>query len=275
MKISVITINFNNNDGLEKTLKSVSKQTFRDFEHIVIDGGSNDGSRKTIERFSEGLSFWCSERDNGIYNAMNKGISKASGEYILFLNSGDFLYDKDTFRDIAFFLDKYDIVYGDLLFRGKNHEFVQEYPDKLDTGFFFCKSLGHPASFIKRSMFDNYMYSENFKIVSDWEFFTKKIIFENASYKHIRKIISIFDTNGISSQNENLSQTEREIILKRLFPGQLYEYIKELVFINDSPLREQFYELSRTRKFQYRIKPLIKSIISLNNIISGHWKDKI
>ena len=94
--ISVITINFNERVGLERTFESVFNQTFQDFEYIVIDGGSNDGSKELIEENTEKISYWISEPDKGIYNAMNKGISVAKGDYLLFLNSGDILYKNDV-----------------------------------------------------------------------------------------------------------------------------------------------------------------------------------
>ena len=94
MKLSIITINYNNLAGLQKTIESVVSQTFRDFEWIVIDGGSVDGSRELIERYANSFSYWVSEPDKGIYNAMNKGIVVAKGDYLLFLNSGDWLCDE-------------------------------------------------------------------------------------------------------------------------------------------------------------------------------------
>ena len=91
-KLSIITINYNNLEGLKRTVESVINQTSKEFEYIVIDGGSNDGSGAYIESKSEHIDYWVSEPDKGIYNAMNKGIAKASGEYLLFLNSGDHLF---------------------------------------------------------------------------------------------------------------------------------------------------------------------------------------
>ena len=86
MKLSIITINYNNAIGLKKTIESIVEQTYHEFEYIVIDGGSNDDSKKVILENQNNISDWCSEKDAGIYNAMNKGILKATGEYLLFLN---------------------------------------------------------------------------------------------------------------------------------------------------------------------------------------------
>ena len=103
MKLSIITINFNNKDGLKRTIESVISQKFQEFEWIIIDGGSSDGSKLLIEEVARNnkklVSYWCSEPDGGIYPAMNKGIDKAKGEYILFLNSGDTLHNKNVLQE--------------------------------------------------------------------------------------------------------------------------------------------------------------------------------
>ena len=147
MKLSVITINYNNRDGLRKTIESVVNQTCKDFEYVIIDGGSTDGSVDVIKEYADRINYWVSEPDKGIYNAMNKGIDVAQGEYCLFLNSGDYLFDNYVLSEVALHLDGTDVITGCL---------------KLDTGEFWYAhkeitlsllykgfSLSHPASFIK------------------------------------------------------------------------------------------------------------------------------
>lgn len=126
MKLSIITVNYNNFDGLKKTAESILTQTWRDFEWIIIDGASTDGSREYIVDLNENLnkngwnpiSYWCSEPDKGIYNAMNKGIVKAKGDYLNFMNSGDGFYESDTLRKIYLYIVKgnSDVYYGDANF---------------------------------------------------------------------------------------------------------------------------------------------------------------
>lgn len=106
MKLSIITVKLNNRDGLKRTIDSVVSQTFTDYEWIVIDGGSTDGSRELIEQYQDHFAYWCSEPDKGIYNAMNKGIAHAKGEWLQFLNSGDVLYSNNTLASV--FSSKYD-----------------------------------------------------------------------------------------------------------------------------------------------------------------------
>ena len=264
--LSIITINYNNRLGLLKTMQSVVEQSFQDFEYLIIDGGSNDGSLEEILNYEQYLSFWCSEKDKGVYNAMNKGIAKATGEYLLFLNSGDSLLDNQILSKIVPLLKDYGIIYGDLIFKNGTKDILQTYPDRLDIGYLFYYSLGHPASFIRRDLLQKRPYSEDFKIVSDWEFFFYEIILDNIPYMNINQAISIFDTNGISSNLEKCKQEQVEA-LKRIFPGGLYDMIEEYAAMKRSPLFPLFYELQKTRKFQLRIKPLLSFLIKLNNFI--------
>ena len=116
MKLSIITINYNNAIGLKKTIESLIEQSYQEYEYIVIDGGSDDGSKEVIWESLRYVSSWCSEKDTGVYNAMNKGIMRATGEYLLFLNSGDYLYDSTVLEDVTSTLSGEDIIYGDLLY---------------------------------------------------------------------------------------------------------------------------------------------------------------
>lgn len=227
MKLSVITINYNNAEGLAKTMDSVFRQRFSDFEYIVIDGGSTDGSKDLIVNNQDKIAYWCSEKDSGIYNAMNKGIREASGEYLLFLNSGDFLHDFAVLEDIHPFLSGEDIVYGDLLFvHGDGKEDLFVYPDVLSFEYFLERSLGHPAAFIKRALFGGCLYTETLKIVSDWEFFVKKIVLESCSYRHVERVISIFNMQGISSVSLSLCEEEKKYILQGIFPPMILDSLQ-------------------------------------------------
>ena len=112
MKFSIITVNFNNKEGLHNTIKSVINQTFRDFEYIVIDGGSTDGSIDILKKYDKYINYWISEKDSGIYNAMNKGISKANGEYLNFMNSGDCFYALDVLEKVSKYGYTSDFIVG-------------------------------------------------------------------------------------------------------------------------------------------------------------------
>lgn len=209
--ISIITINYNNAAGLQKTIDSVIGQTYKDLEFIVIDGGSTDGSVEIIKKNSGKITNWVSEKDNGIYNAQNKGAKKATGDYCLFLNSGDFLAETTTLEKAAKELTK-DIVFGDLLIEdadGKRKHGIS--PDVLDVYHFMISTLWHPCTFIKRNLFEKYgYYNEDYKITADYEFFIRVILKKEVSYKHIKQFITVFNTGGIGSSDEHRTLQEKE-----------------------------------------------------------------
>ncbi len=212
MKLSIITINYNNASGLKKTMESVLNQTWEDFEYIVIDGNSNDESISVIKSFESFRLKWVSEPDTGIYNAMNKGIQKANGDYILFLNSGDYLYNRDVLLNAKeYFLSNVSFLSGHLFYKKGDDEIIRKHPDELSFSYLASKSISHPSTFIKREMFTKYdLYNEANKIVSDWEFFFKTIGINGESFLSIDEIITIYDLNGISSKEENLKNIEEE-----------------------------------------------------------------
>ena len=192
---------------------------------------------------------------------MNKGILKATGEYILFLNSGDYLHDNKVLEKVIPNLSGEDIVYGDLLLLdngGKTK--VRVYPDHLSLRYMLSDTIGHPASFIKRDLFSGSLYSENLKIVSDWEFFLKKIIKCQASYKHIALLVSVFDLTGISSANIELCQKEREIVLHNEFSFLVCEELKQFYFFQDQPLFSLYRKIMVSKRFQKRIRILISAL---------------
>ena len=228
--VSIITVNYNDAKGLARTITSVVNQTFKDIEYIVVDGGSTDSSLEIIKQYAEKISTWISEKDKGVYHAMNKGISLAKGDYLLFLNSGDCFVSDDIISRVfsEFQVDK-DIVFGNLLLES-NGEIIREktYPDKLTFKYFFYnESLPHPASFIKRSLFDKVgKYNEDFKIAADWEFWLKAIFLFQASYKRLPIPISIFNLEGISSKpgSATILSTEKNTVYDKYFPGIIDDY---------------------------------------------------
>lgn len=227
-KLSIVTINYNNATGLQKTVDSVFAQGFSDLEYIVIDGASTDGSTAIINAHADKISYWVSEKDKGVYHAMNKGIEKASGEYLLFLNSGDHFYTNHVLKEIGDELDGNDIIYGDIfLIETAAKSWIGVYPDQLSFQHFVEGSLPHPASFIKRSLFDQVgFYDESLQICADWQFFLDAICRFNVSYKHINKTISTFYLDGLSSIGDSAAiiEEEKQTILNKDYPSFMETY---------------------------------------------------
>jgi glycosyltransferase involved in cell wall biosynthesis len=255
MKLSIITINYNNAEGLRKTLDSVASQTFRDFEHIIVDGGSTDESVEIIRNYADEQAIrlkgykairqencnadnltslpiiWISEPDKGIYNAMNKGIRLANGEYLLFLNSGDCLVCESTLSNFVDCILMEDIIYGNNLQICSDGNMRKVKYDRYVTGkTLFNHTIPHQASFIKRSLFDSIgLYSEDLHFGSDWEFYLKALFYHNCSFRFVDIDVCLFDMTGIST-DPNLTQemlAERNFVLQRIIP-QLYADYKEM-----------------------------------------------
>jgi len=249
-KISIVTVNYNDRAGLEKTINSVITQTYSQIEFIVIDGNSTDGSKDVINKFSNFFTYSISEPDNGIYNAMNKGIKVATGDYLLFLNSGDSLHSDTAIESVVKeMIDTLDIYYGDIIYDEIHQQNRRNFPDRLTFGFFLAQNLSHQASFIKRELFDTvFLYNEDFKIVSDWEFFTYAICKKEVSYQHLNLVVTNYDATGISSDmaNHPLMYIERAQSLDKYFHEFIadYNYLKlvkikkvdQLIYIKQFPI---------------------------------------
>lgn len=273
MKLSIITVNLNNRDGLQKTIDSVICQTFKDFEWIVIDGGSTDGSKELIEQYADHFAYWVSEPDKGVYNAMNKGIAVAKGDYIQFLNSGDWLCDATVLERCFSHSFSADIVYGDLFFCNGETQHRYKYPDHLTLHFLYNLSLGHCASFIKRELITQNPYNEELRIVSDWEFFLKQAL-NNRTFEHIHETIAGFDTNGISSDNTQLVLDERKKVKQALIPPMLrkdYESMNEMVAKLNGNRVKQVLCYSQNKTY----RKILTVCLSFIGFLDNHFAKKI
>ena len=262
MKLSIITITYNNAEGLRKTLASVASQTFRDFEHIIVDGGSTDGSVEIIRQYADSEAMrlegykatrqekngkaddtlpnrpiasspnrheicWISEKDRGVYDAQNKGIHLAHGEYCYFLNAGDTFCNEHVleliFKPLTFNLSPltstHDILYGNEIIVDGNGQRIGiargvKNPTFVDL---YNSCMKHQASFIRRSLFDKYgMYDADMRICSDFDWFFRVIAFHDdvtLQYKDVN--IAYFENTGLSYHSPELCTHERQQILDR------------------------------------------------------------
>jgi glycosyltransferase involved in cell wall biosynthesis len=216
MKLSIITVNKNNFSGLEKTILSVINQTFIDFEYIVIDGNSTDGSVEIVNKYSSKINYWVSEPDTGIYNAMNKGIRKAQGDYCLFLNSGDYLVYpwtlEEAFNEIKIYKQA-DVYFSDAI--EDNHNVIIP-PSNITLNFLIHYMINHQNTLIRRELFNHQLFNEKYIIIADWYFFISELIQHNISFFKIKTNIAVFDANGISRTHEKKREQERITALKEL-----------------------------------------------------------
>lgn len=220
MKYSIITINLNNGNGLKKTIESVICQSYCDFEFIVIDGGSTDNSIDIIHEYSDYITYWISESDRGIYNAMNKGVANAHGDYCIFLNSGDFLYDESVLERISKYDDVNDIIVGRII--SNDNEYLFSPPSRnISLYHLYSSTVPHQSSFIKTKLLRLFPYDENLKIVSDWKFFVQTIIEEECTIIFVDVVVSIFDMEGVSTSNPEKMWSEKELVLSKMYSSRI------------------------------------------------------
>lgn len=228
--ISIITINYNDALGLQKTLDSIAHQTYSNYEQIIIDGGSTDGSKEIICQFAnlpilKNKFKWVSEKDTGVYNAQNKGILKATGEYCLFLNAGDYFVNDCVLENVFKNEIIADVIYGNLLVVS-GEDIIGKCKGKIHTTFLdiYSSIVKHQASFIKRDLFEKYgLYDESLRIVADWAFFFKTIGFNAVSLQYVDVDIACFENNGISNNNPELCKIERKKVLDQYMPTIMQE----------------------------------------------------
>ena len=221
--ISVVTICYNAKNDLEKTILSVLSQTYQDIEYIIIDGGSTDGTVDIIHKYSERLFYWISEPDKGIYDAMNKGMDRATGSWINFMNAGDTFCDNEVIKNIFGYndLSDYSVIYVDCYVSKLNQlQYLKASSmKKVHVQMPFC----HQSSFIRKTRL---RFSIDLKIAADYQMIYEYYRMNGiSSFLYISKPISVFDATGISTTNNNLLQKEYGIVYKRTRNAYYYIYL--------------------------------------------------
>lgn len=263
MKVSIITINYNNRDGLKKTIESVVNQTYTDLEYIIIDGGSTDGSVDVIKEYADKIDYWVSEPDRGIYHAMNKGIAFAQGEYCIFMNSGDTFCAMDTIKRVDDSGLNADIVCGNTIMLDR-----YEPPKEITFKRLYSGSICHQCAFIKSELMKKYQYDEKYRIVADRKFFMQALILDNCSYSAIDVDVVNYDINGLSSSNRSLSDYEHSCMLEELIPERIRsDYGRQTfgVLYGDTDYEKFFFEVGKHnyRGLVYSVSNVMLRFISL------------
>lgn len=257
MKFSVITINYNHKEGLRSTIESVVRLRHADYEYIIIDGGSTDGSVDVIKQYAKNITHWVSEKDNGVYHAMNKGVAMSKGKYLIFMNSGDCFHSPNALNAVENYQE--DIICGQVsTFPSGHHKPTISLVDLMRI------SLPHQAMFIKRELLVKHPYDEKFKILSDWKFCLETIVIDNCSFRTTEDVIADYESGGISANSHGLLPKEREQILKELFPSRILADYQRLVPVDDELLDQAILltQTSGTRRF---VKRIIKTFLFLIN----------
>lgn len=261
MKLSIITVNYNDAIGLERTIRSVTSQTFRDYEFIIIDGGSTDNSVDVIKKYEEHIDYWVSEHDGGIYSGMNKGLRQAKGEYLNFMNGGDCYFSSNVLEQIFSLGVETDIITGTHI--GSPHPNVGK--DGVTLYNLYTGAVDHQASFIKREIALKHPYDEKYKIVSDWKFFIEALILDNCSFYYTDTIVVDVDMSGISNTNIDLNNRERESVLHELFPERVIADYSLLGSIHPNLLAVSP-EITKSQTIRKIIVNFAKLLLRLKNV---------
>lgn len=272
MKLSIITINYNNADGLERTLNSVLTQTYGEIEHVIVDGGSTDNSVNVIKEYVRNVEsrkwnvIWVSEKDNGIYNAMNKGIRKAAGDYVWILNSGDCVASADVVQRMMVALARVNSEERmvnregvEILIGNKIHIYPGDKrvysplpvdrtktprPVPIETSMltFFTGTIPQDAAFVRRDLFEKYGYfDEGMKICADWKFYLNMIALQDIVPMYVDIDVVLFDMTGVSNFNNELRLLERRAYMEQVLPTSVLKDYDAYAF----PIEEY----KRLRKF--------------------------
>lgn len=249
--ITIITVVYNNVNQIEKTIQSVLNQRNANYEYIVIDGGSKDGTIDIISKYQHSIAYFVSEKDSGIYEAMNKGWRKASGDYCLFLNSGDFFFNDNVLHDVQPYLEKKnaDILYGSLYAFDEKQNWITEFPENISLYFLLNNFLPHPATFFRTEIIKkNNGYNEKYKIIADWIFYIQAFL-SGMHFLRMPITITAFYMKGLSANGE-LNQMEREVVFKNelSFLSQDVDNFRRLQHFDTSKLTRAAIKLSRVKQ---------------------------
>ena len=263
-KYTIITINYNNGKELRRTIESVINQTLTDFEYVVIDGGSTDDSISIIKEYADRIDFWISERDKGVYNAMNKGLSHAHGEYVNFMNSGDSFYSPTVLEEIDSEIGDADILFGNVCNSLSGRRYGGIKADSEVTFLTLKKEIiCHQGTFYRRTIFERHPYDESLKLIADWKVNVQAIVFDNCKVKVVDTIVANYDLTGMSSTQSQLHAEERKRVMAELFPERILKDYEHLYTESEMPIVGLLPELKKRGRVQKIIYLFAKKIIKL------------
>ena len=264
MKISIITVNRNNREGLLKTILSVESQTARPYEFIIIDGASTDGSAELLNQYASIISYFVSEPDAGIYQAMNKGVRNAHGEYCIFMKSGDRFCSDVVLKKLEASGAESDIICGDTIIL-ENPPRRKTAPASVTLDYLYSGSLCHQSALIKTELLRQHPYDESLRIVADRKFFLQTIVLDRCSYRHVDVDIADYDIEGYSAKNRFASEQEWQQVLSDMIPERiLLDYGRKDAgpLYGTSAYERMFVEIGR-RRWRNPVYRLVRSVLSI------------
>ena len=265
---SIITVSYNEVASIRQTLDSIVNQTFKDFELIVVDGGSTDGTKEIIAQYNGLISWWCSEPDKGIYNAMNKGIAHATGKYVNFMNAGDSFFNNDVLQHVYDSRLCPDVIEGHVVRTDSKTRHKDVYEDLYVH--LFSDTLSHQGTFIRRELLVSHPYDEKYKIVSDWKFWIETLILEERSYAFLDLDIAYYDISGISSTYPQKIAKEREEVIQELFTPYMQKFIHSYNSAYELPLVKYAVYLDKHWHKGYEIvRKIAKRVVKV-----AEWRQK-
>jgi glycosyltransferase involved in cell wall biosynthesis len=223
--ITVVTVVFNGEKFLEETILSVINQTYDNVEYIIIDGGSTDGTLDIIKKYEHAIDYWVSEKDKGIYDAMNKGLDLATGEWINFMNADDYFIDLNVLDSIAF--NGTDLIYGNIIL--KDNEYFTRSGSMVNIDTLLYKNIcHHQASFTRKKAFKAVgRFDDSLKIAADYDFFVR-CFFKHVNESYVNQDIAVMRMDGLSTMQFNQSLSEKLSVIKKHW--DFFSYMKAWLF---------------------------------------------
>lgn len=267
MKLSIITITYNNIKGFRQTFNSVISQSWKEFEWIIIDGGSTDGTRELLEQHQHLFSYWCCEADRGIYDAQNKGAQRATGDYLCFMNAGDGFFDKDVLSRAVSYFEKADVLYGDTVFTDKIYKEIVIHPETLTLSWLSLFAINHQSTFIKREVFELFKFDLKYKMLADRKLWIQCML-QDKSFIKLPFVVSFYDTNGLSSKNKQGWKLEHQEICDELLPKSLQITLRNAHYFESSLDMQRTHQiLQKAGPFRKILHLLILGICNYRKIV--------
>lgn len=276
--ISIITVVYNGAATLEKTIQSVLAQTYNSFEYIIVDGGSTDGTLVILDTYRPHIAKYVSEPDKGVYDAMNKGIGMASGNWLFFLGADDILYDNEVLASVAGALgvaSPPDLLYGNVV----SPSYKGVYDGEFTFEKLLNKNISHQAIFYKRQLFDRIgNYNLHYKAYADWDFNIRCFADKGIKTAYMDQVVAEFGEGGISSRHDvpflrEVLIPEKLRLLTKTGPRHLRNlpaYDEWWRLVRNAGIRrvEELDELARLRHFSEAAPPCLKRMVRWQSRIS-------